>query len=164
MAITATTTLLYRPLSTRRCSYPKFIMLRNGATPIPIKRQHLGNDNCAALVASGHAVSVPPIINNIADFLYRLQELDSSIHLRCIYNIVAKNLMRVCIEDEDHIHPFQAHLRLAITSGSILINNHFRQTIIQSLPSVRGYLESQWGERISLIPFKDIIIDFYDNC
>jgi hypothetical protein len=84
-------------------------MLRNGATPIPIKRQHLGNENCAALVASGYAAVVPPIIDDIADFLYWLQELDLPMHLRCIYNVVARNLLRVCIEDEEHIHPFQAH-------------------------------------------------------
>jgi hypothetical protein len=121
----ATTNLLYRPLSTRRIGTCCF--------------------------------GLSKIINDIADFLYWLQELYLPMHLRCIYYVVAKNLICVCIEDEDHIHPFQAHHRLmAITYGCVLINYHFWYTIIKSGPSMRGDHESQWGERLSLVPFNNI--------
>jgi hypothetical protein len=50
--------LLYRSLSTQRSCYPKYIILINGGTPIPIKHHYLGNENCMALFLSGHALSI----------------------------------------------------------------------------------------------------------
>ncbi len=156
--------LLYRSLSTRRCSYPTYIMLINSPTPIPIKRQYLGNDVCMSLVTSGRAVPLPPLVDNIADTLYWLQGINSLMHLRCIYNSVAKNLLRVCIVDEAHIHPFDAHYHLALIATYALIQMNFRHpehnhnNILAAVPS---YLELRWGQGINLVPFRDIIIDIY---
>ena len=47
-------------------------------------------------------------------------------HLRCIYNSVATNLLRVCIVDEAHIHPFDAHYQLALIATYALIQMNFR--------------------------------------
>jgi hypothetical protein len=63
-----------------------------------------------ALLLSGYAVSLPLMVNNIADALYWLQEIDSPVPLWCTYNIVVRKLLRVCINDDEHIHPFEAHL------------------------------------------------------
>jgi hypothetical protein len=82
--------LLYRSLSTRRASYPQYIMLKNGDTPIAINRRYLGNDNCMALLLSGHAVAVPPMVNDIADALYWLQNILSPPLLRCTLDFKLK--------------------------------------------------------------------------
>jgi hypothetical protein len=61
-------------------------MLKNGDTPIPIKQHYLGNDNCNTLVLSGHAVTLPLMVDDIADALYWLQGIFTSIavvHTQC---------------------------------------------------------------------------------
>ena len=88
-------------------------MLINGQTPILINQCYLGNDNCMALLLSGHAVSHPLMVNDIADALYWLQVVNSLLALWCTDNIIVKNLLQVCVVDEDHIHPLQVHYELA---------------------------------------------------
>jgi hypothetical protein len=68
-------------LFTRLCSYPMYIILINSPTPIPIKRQSLGNDVCLLLLSSGCAYSLPPLVDNITDTLYWLQDFNSPVHL-----------------------------------------------------------------------------------
>jgi len=48
-------------------------------TPHPNQMMSLGGlySNVMALLSSGHAVSLPPIINDIADALYWLQDVNS---------------------------------------------------------------------------------------
>jgi hypothetical protein len=75
---------------------------------LPVRNAHSMNTNGSATskeVASGRAVPLPPLVNDIADTLYWLQDIESPMHLRCIYNVVARNLLRVCILDEEHNHP-----------------------------------------------------------
>jgi hypothetical protein len=43
-----------------------------------------------ALLLSGHAVLLPPMVNDIADALYWLQDVNSPLVLRCTNNIIAK--------------------------------------------------------------------------
>jgi hypothetical protein len=61
--------LLYCSLSTRGCSYPIYILLRCSRMPNLIKRQFLVNQICSALITSGRAVAVPPLVDDIADAL-----------------------------------------------------------------------------------------------
>lgn len=147
--------LLYRSLSTRRASYPQYIMLKNGDTPIAINRRYLGNDNCMALLLSGHSVAVPPMVNDIADALYWLQNILSPPLLRCTHNAIAKNLLRVCIVDEDHIHPFDAHFKLAMIAVHVLFNTHWNEVEIST---IRIYVELRWGREISTVKFKDVLL------
>jgi hypothetical protein len=89
-------------------------MLLHATTPIPIKRQILGNDFCSSMITLGCDVPLPPLVDDIADTMCWLHNINSPMHLRCIYNVVAKNLLRVCIMDEENIHPFDAHHQLAV--------------------------------------------------
>jgi hypothetical protein len=157
------TPLLYTSLSTRRCSYPNYIMLLNATTPIPIKRQILGNDVCLSLVTSGRAVPLPPLVDDIADTLSWLQEINSPMHLRCIYNAVSFNLLRVCILDEAHIHPLDAHYELALIATDILIQTHFPAEFDGNIIAwVSSHLDFCWGHhRLHLVPFSTIIRDIY---
>jgi hypothetical protein len=139
-------------------------MLRNGLSPIPLKRQHLGNENCAALLASGHAIALPPIVNDIADALYWLQATESPAPLRSIYHYISFNLMRVCVIDGSHIHPLEAHYRLALISAVVMLKTIFENCVTQSIEDIKAYFENRWGERLSVVPFKDVILDFYNYC
>ncbi len=154
--------LLYHSLSTRCRSYPKYVMLINSMMPIPIKRQNLGDDVCSSLIASGRAVPLPPLVNDIADTLYWLQDIESPMHLRCIYNVVARNLLRVCILDEEHIHPLDAHRRLALIATYVLIRTHIYPAHDPTfLTTISSYLEFRWGQQIRLVHFKDTIKEMY---
>jgi hypothetical protein len=154
--------LLYRTLSTRHCSYPKYIMLINSMTPIPIKGQNLGDDVCSSLIASGRAAPLPPLVDDITDTLYWLQEIESPMHLQCIYNVVARNLLRVCIMDEEHIHPLDAHRQLTLRATHVLVHNHINPAHYGNiLPIVSSFLEFCWGQQIHLFNFKSIITEMY---
>jgi hypothetical protein len=80
-----------------------------------------------ALLSSGYAVSLPLMVNNIADALYWLQEIGSPGPLRCTYNVVGRNLLCVNINDDEHIHPYEAHSKLAIFATLILFQTYFDQ-------------------------------------
>jgi hypothetical protein len=147
--------LLYRSLSTRRASYPTYIMIKNGDRPVAINRRFLGNENCMALLLSGHAVAVPPMVNDIADALYWLQDFLSPPVLRCTQNVIAKNLLRVCIVDEEHIHPFDAHFKLAIFAVHVLFYTHWNELEISA---IRIYVEQRWGQEISSVEFKSVLL------
>jgi hypothetical protein len=130
-------------------------MLKNGDTPIPIKRHYLGNDNCNALVLSGHAVTLPPMVDDIADALYWLHGIFSPPLLRCTHSVIAKNLLRVCIVDEEHIHPFEAHLKLGMIAIHVLFNTHWNELPISA---IRSYIELRWGQEISSVGFKRVLL------
>jgi hypothetical protein len=105
-----------------------------------------------ALLLSGHAVALHPMVNDITDALYWLQEIDSPVSLRCTYNVIARNLLCVCINDGEHIHPYEAHSQLALFATFILLRTYFGQDDSTSLALARAYLEAHWGNRLSLNP------------
>jgi hypothetical protein len=116
--------LLYCPLSTQRASYPKYIKLKNGQTPIPINQHYLGNNTCMVLLSSEQAVSLPPIINDVADALYWLQDVYLPMVLRSTYNVLTYHLLHVCILNEQHIHPSDTQFWLAAINVT-----HYFETI-----------------------------------
>jgi hypothetical protein len=103
------------------------------------------------------------MVNDIADVLYWLQEIDFPVPLQCTYNVVVRNLLRICINDDEHIHPFKAHFQLAIFAMLILFQTYFGQYDITSLASARAYLEAHWGNQMFLNPFKNVLLDAYEN-
>jgi hypothetical protein len=160
--------LLYRPMRTRRSSYPKYIFIRNGRAPILVRRAVLGNEISSALVNSERAWELPPIVEDIADALCWLRESDSPIHLRCIYNTVAENLSRVCPWSHNHMHPYSAHFNLAVFAGCDIarVFLHGRNLPYNNAvyPAILDYVGNRWGEReIIRIDFKIVLIDLYEN-
>jgi hypothetical protein len=147
--------LPYHSLSTRRASYPNYIMLKNGDMPIPIKQRYLGNNSCNSLVLSGHAVALPPIVDDVADALYWLQGVFSPPLLRCTHNVITKNLLRVCIVDEEHIHPLEAHFILATIAVHVLFNTHWNELPVSA---IRDYVDLRWGREISSAKFKSVLL------
>jgi hypothetical protein len=160
--------LIYRPMSTRRSSYPKYIMLINGESLIPIRCIILGNDICLALIASSRAWELPPIVDDVADALGWLCTGNSPIQLRCIYDSVAVNLLRVCPRSRNHLHPYSAHFKLAVIAGCDIarIYLHGRNLAYNDAVyrAILDYVTNRWGEReIFRVNFKEVLIDLYNN-
>jgi len=159
--------LLYQPLSTRRRSYPKYVMLINSMRPFPFKRHNLGDDVCSSLIASGRVVPLPPLVNDIADTLYWLQDIECPMYLQCIYNVIPRNLLRVCILGEEHIPPLDAHRRLALIATYVLIRTNVYPAHVNPahdptfLTTISSYLEFRWGRKIRFVHFKDVITEMY---
>jgi hypothetical protein len=76
-----------------------------------------------ALLLSGHtaAPALSPMVSDIADALYWLQEIDSPISLRCTYNVIARNLLHVCTNGYEYKHPYKTHSQLAIFVTFIIL-------------------------------------------
>jgi hypothetical protein len=159
--------LLYRPLCTRHSSYPKYIILINGGSPIPVRHGVLGHEISSALVNSGRAHEVPPVVDDIAETLCWLLEARSPIPLQCIFNMISSHLLRVCDIRTHHIHPFKAHFKLAAIAGCIIGRAHFN---LDTFPdavvydTVTHYLGVRWGRRqIIIVHFKVVIMDLYQK-
>jgi hypothetical protein len=76
------------------------------------------------LLLLGHAVLLPPMVNDIADAPYWLQDVKSPSALQCTYSIISKNLLRFCIVDLDHIHPLQTRYELTKFATYELFRTH----------------------------------------
>jgi hypothetical protein len=99
------------------------------------------------------------MVNDIADALYWLEDVDSPLVLRCTYNVIVKNLLQICIVDEDHIHPLQVHCDLAKFAIYVLFQTYLDQCDAVTSASVIGYIQSHFGHQISSMKFKNILID-----
>jgi hypothetical protein len=95
-------------------------MLKSSPTPILIKTLELRHNNAVqGLLGSDRILPVPPIVNDIAEAMSWLLEVD---FLQCVYRPVAKNLFLVCDWlSPDHINPYDAHLHISlVVANSIL--------------------------------------------
>ncbi len=129
------TPLVYSSLTTRRSSYPTWILLNSIPIPAPIKRRDIGNATCEALLSSHHAVQVPPTVNDIAEALpWILWEAPHPVV--CAYPAFAKNLYRVCMINNHHIHPYEAHFILTMTVAANILKAYLWE---------QGGLALPWG-------------------
>lgn len=152
--------LLYRALTTRRSSYPTWILLCSSPLPIPVKRTHLGNDICSMLVSSQRAVIVPPSISNIADSLGWLL-VNAPFPLATCYGTVVKQLYFACLPTSHHIHPFNAHEKILLIAISSFINSACEETYYTTIQSLKRYINSRWGHRIPFVPFNEAVLETY---
>jgi hypothetical protein len=77
---------IYCPLSTRHSSYPAWVMFKSSPTPILIKTSNLGNNNAVqGLLGSDQILPVPPIVNDMAEALPWLLEVNA---LQCFYQLL----------------------------------------------------------------------------
>lgn len=81
--------LIYTPLTTRRCSYPRWIIIKGSPLPIPVQRATIGNDVCLALLSAQRAVEVPAYLDNVMDSLGWLQT-DAPFPLATCYGVVVR--------------------------------------------------------------------------
>jgi len=134
-------------------------MLKSFPTPILIKTSDLGNNNAVqGLLGSDQILPVPPIVNDIAEAMSWLLEVD---FLQCVYRPVAKNLFLVCDWlSPGHISPYDAHFRISLVVTNSILNQSFRPEIIaDAMDLVELYLSECWGDRITFAGLRNILIE-----
>jgi len=134
-------------------------MLKSSPTPILIKTLDLRSNNAVqGLLGSDQILPVPPIVNDIAEAMSWLLEVD---FLQCLYGPVAKNLFLVCDWlSPDHINPYDAHLHISLVVANIILYRSFRQEIIgDAMDLIKLHVSERWGERITFAGFRNIIVE-----
>ena len=159
--------LLYSALTTRRWTYPKYIILRSHPLPVLIKRHDLGADNVFRLVVSSlQAIIVPPILNNIAEFLERLlaeEEAPPFFPFQRCYGAIIRVLCSASLPN-NQVHLLDAHERIAL-SGLCALTRKMPGTEAwyhRALIAVKSHIHNRWGTRIRFAAFHDIIYDTYN--
>ena len=154
--------LLYSSLSTRRSTFPTWLLINSSPTPHVVKRSDLGNEVSQLLISSSRAQQIPPLVNDIAASLQWLLEA-APIPLAYCYSPVAVNLQFVCsFDDINHIHPLDAHLTIAIVCMNHVLYIFFPPLVVgEAVNAVKYYLASRWGDRIHLVGFQLILLDGY---
>jgi hypothetical protein len=95
---------------------------------------------------------VPPFVNDIAAVLPWLLE-SAPIPLSYCYQSVAVNLHFACNSNGDyHIHPLDAHLRIAIICLNRVLHNFYPLTVWQTaLDAVKDYIPIRWGKKYTIL-------------
>jgi hypothetical protein len=156
--------VIYRALTTRRSSYPKWVFLKSSPIPLLMKRVDLGNDAYTTLISVQCAIIVPPILNNVADCLRLL--------LFCVpfpcpvgrcYRVMTNMLYTACLPSSQ-IHLFDTHNRIALCAlaSMILFHPGHEETYYSAIECGKRFIENRWGNRIRFIAeFDQEIIDIY---
>jgi hypothetical protein len=136
-------------------------LLKSHPIPFIIKHIELENSICEALVSSNHAVPVPPLINDVADAL-RWILAEAPLPIRCSYPVVAISLYHVCVITNMHIHPFQVHFELTMIAMSCVLRLILASQYDGAMLLVKSFSSNLWGQRISLVPFKEILLESFE--
>jgi hypothetical protein len=130
--------------------------------PVAIKRVYLGNEICKALISSRRAVVVPPMVDDIAEALtWILWEAPQPIV--CSYAAIIINLYDVCTFGNTSIHIREAHFKLTMMAMHCVLYCYFPHTQHADAITMLGYhLCHQWGERIHLVGFTELLWDSYE--
>ena len=83
--------LLYSSLTTRRSSYPTWVLVVSSPFPHVIRRTDLGNEVAQLLFSSNRAFQVPPYVNDISTSMPWLLE-SAPIPLFYCYKLVSNTL------------------------------------------------------------------------
>ena len=153
--------LLYSSLSTRRSTYPTWILLTSMPIPTVIKRSDVGHDLCQDLLSSSRAIAVPPIVNDIAESLPWLL-WEAPFPLMVSYPTIAINLRYVCdFNNNAHINPDDAHYQLTMLAMKNIVLSFLPAQHDRAMMMLRFYLGDRWGHRISFAGFQHLLLDSY---
>jgi hypothetical protein len=107
--------LIFGPLSTRRSSYPTWVMMYSHSLPYAIKLSDLHNNAVVqALLGSERVLPVPCIVDDIAESLRWLLEVEV-FPLSPFYMLVVTQLLLVCDwQSPFYVHPYDAHYKIML--------------------------------------------------
>ena len=148
----------YSSLSTRRSTYPTWVLLTSSSIPTLIKRSDVGNDICQVLLSSHCALPVPPLVDDIAETLSWLLT-EAPFPFATAYASIARCLLCVC---QHQIHPVEAHFKITMIAMSNILLVFPPVLYDHAMEELRRYLQNRWGERISFAGFRNILFDSYD--
>jgi len=152
--------LTYCPLSTRRSSYPSWVILKGSSTPVVFKTSDLSNDAVQALLHSDQVFPVPPMVNDIAEALPWMLVVDN-FPLQFSYQEVLFQLLHVCDWNSPlHISPYDAHFKISLVVAERILWKVFHPVIIsEAMDLIRLHLIERWGARITFAGFQNILTE-----
>jgi hypothetical protein len=111
--------LLYSSLTTRRSSYPTWVLVVSSPFPHVIEKL---NKVAHLLLSSNHAFDASPYVDDIAAAMPWLLE-SAPIPLSYCYKSIAINLCFVCdIHGDNHIPLSEAHLKILQVCFTVLLH------------------------------------------
>ena len=153
--------LTYCPLSTRRSSYPSWVMLKGLSTPIVIKTSDLhSNEPVQVLLSSDQVFPVPSIVNDIAEVLSWMLDVNN-FPLQFAYLAVLFHLLHVCDwQSPLHTSPYDAHFKISLVVAERILWKAFHPVIISEVMDlICLHLIENWGARITFAGFQNILMD-----
>jgi hypothetical protein len=154
--------LIYSSLTTRRSSYPRWVLIKSSPLPVFIRRSHFGNEVFSLLLAANCTLSVPPLVNDIVESLTWLL-VEAPFPLRVCYRGISLTLLLVCDHrDSAHIHPLDAHEKIAMIAMSNVMDAFSPRFYPNAHDVLKSYIRSRWGEGISFVGFKNLLLECYD--
>jgi hypothetical protein len=155
--------LLYSSLTTRRSSYPAWLLIKSSPIQNVVRRMDLGNEAAQVLLSSNCALEVPPIINDIAATLPWLLRSAPFPLLSCYMPIVVNLQFVADCQGDYHIHPFEAHLKISIVCINRMLFNYFSDPVsVVSNQVIQDYVADRWGNQIQHVGFHNILLDLLE--
>jgi hypothetical protein len=152
------TPLLYQPLTTRRSMYPAWVIIKSPPLPTVVRRADIGNDICALLLSSQHALSIPSLLNNVAESLSWILET-APLPIAAAYCNIVRILYLASIPGSN-VYLFDAHLKIVLAAVvdflSCTLDEKEGVLIASDL-----YLQQRWEGRLTFVPFKEVLLDIY---
>jgi len=134
------------------------VVIKSTPLPVFVRRSHFCNEVFSLLIALNHALSVPPLVNDIAEALTWLL-VEAPFPLRVCYRGVSMALLLVCdCRDRAHIHPLDAHEKIAMIAMSNVMDAFSPRFYLNAHDVVKSYIRSRWGEGISFVGFKHLLL------
>ena len=153
--------MIYSALTTRRSTYPTWILIKGDPMLVAIKRVYLGNEISESLISSRRAVVVPPMVDDIAEALTWIL-WDAPQPIGCSYALIIINLYDICTFGSTSMHIREAHFRLTLMAMSCVLYSYFSHTQhAKAMILLTNHLNHQWGQRIHLVGFKNLLLDSY---
>jgi hypothetical protein len=142
--------------------YCTWVLIKSSPLPVFIRRSHLGDEVFLLLLASNRALSVPPLLNEIVESLTWLL-MEAPLSLRVCYHSVSKALQLVCdCRDSAHIDPREAHEKITMIVMSNVMSAFSPRFYPSAHDLLKSYIRSRWGEGISFVGFRTLLIECYN--
>ena len=155
--------LIYTSLTTRRRSYPRWIIIKGSPLPIPVQRATIGNDVCLALLSERRAVEVPAFLNNVVDSLGWLQT-EAPFPLATCYGVLVRQLYLCTQPNYNILDPQHSHMNIIISSMHLLLSvtGHDLQLFNLVLDSVKREIQNRWGNQLPFVQFSDVLLESFN--
>jgi hypothetical protein len=157
---TPVTPLLYQPLTTRRSRYPNWLIVRTKPLPTVIRRTSVGNDVCAVLLSTRRAISVPSVLENVAECLTWLLYDAPLPYSVCYHNIV--QVLHLASHPDVNLHTFDSHQKIILVAVVELLIPGSNSRLEEALQASQHYVQQHWGARLPFVSFKEVLIDLHD--
>ncbi len=150
-------------LSTRRSSYPTWVVIRSSPAPQIVKRSDLGIEVAQLLIRSNRALPVPPFVNDIASALSWLVDTAPAALLLTCYRPIQHNLLYVCDRNcNHHIHLVLAHRIIASLCMTRLLLHLYPENIYTAASeAVDAFITTRWGDAVHFAGFTNVLLDSY---